>query len=58
MTKQASERVTEGAASKPKKTIGKMKVQGIHFRNACQIFPFFNLLFARTFNRAADHSSY
>ena len=28
MSKRASELVSEGAASKPKKTIGKMKVQG------------------------------
>lgn len=34
MSKRASELASEGAASKPKKTIGKMKVQGtkhIHF---------------------------
>jgi hypothetical protein len=37
MTKRASELVTEGAASKRKKTIGKMKVQGT-LPNACQIF--------------------
>lgn len=57
MSKQASERVTEGAASKPKRTIGKMKVQGIHFPNACKIIPFSHFLFARTSNRTADHSS-
>jgi hypothetical protein len=45
MSKRASELVSEGAASKPKKTIGKMKVQGtkinIFFPFAYPICPLF-----------------
>jgi hypothetical protein len=56
MTKRASELVTEGAPSKPKKTIGKMKVQGIIPKCIPNLWTFY-LLSARTSNSVADHAS-
>lgn len=53
MSKRASELVSEGAASKPKKTIGKMKVQGTKsmysfHQHTMYLFAILCLLFMKT----------